>query len=93
MKKTYLSIILLCFGALTSLLFLQKSNNLKKEAVKEELQKSLVRYLEREEVYPDKLDDIKVNFRKLKIRYEVLDDGQSCRYWVEDELVELWSSL
>lgn len=89
-KVLYLGTIVTLLLVLTGFLFYQKSLILKSEAGAAELQKALLTYIEKEEVYPKSLKEIKFNHRGLEVIYEVLENGQGCRFTVGTRTIELW---
>ena len=89
-KALYLGFITSIFMSFTGYLFYQKSLSLRINASALDLQKELLRYIEKEEVYPENLKDIKFNNRKLDVIYEVLEDGRACRFTIGDRTIELW---
>lgn len=89
-KAIYLGFVAIVMILFTAYLFRQKSLQLKSELVAGELQKSLLSYIEKEEVYPVDLKNIKFNNRSLEVSYEVLEDGRGCRFTVGKQVIELW---
>ena len=89
-KIIYLSLIITLITALTSLLFYRKSKALRTEAVAEELQKALLPFIEKEEVYPKSLKNIIYESRGLNVKYEYLKHGSGCRFIIEGKIYELW---
>ena len=89
-KAIYLGFIVSVFLGFTVYLFHQKSLALKSEVSSAELQKALLGYIEKEEVYPESLKEIKFNNRGLEVTYEVLENGRGCRFTVGLKTNELW---
>lgn len=89
-KAVYLGAIISAFIAITSCLFYKKSIQLKSETVATELRKALLAYIEKEELYPKELSEVKFNKRELDIEYESLENGRGCRFIIEGKVFELW---
>lgn len=89
-KAIYLGFITSVMVLFTAYLFHQKSLQLKSEVVARELQKALLSFIEKEEVYPVDLKNIKFNNRSLEVSYEVLENGRGCRFTVGKQVIELW---
>ena len=90
-KHLYLGILLVLFSGLTLFLFAQKNHEIKRQKVSKELKKALVKYLGKEEIYPDDLTLIEIDLNGFKPKYELLDEGYGCRFVIEGEVIELWS--
>lgn len=89
-KAVYLGIIAALFIFLITILFIQRSTNLRRSVVGKELQKKLLTYIEKEEKYPESLEKIEFNSRGLKIQYERLGQGRGCRFTIAGKKYELW---
>lgn len=92
-KHIYLLIIIIIFLSFTGWLFIQKSIDLRTDAVGAEMQKALLGYIEKEEVFPDSLKDISFKDRGLVISYEKLEKGRGCRFTVAGKTIELWDEV
>ena len=92
-KNIYLLIIIIIFLSFTGWLVVQKSIDLRTGAVAAELQKALLVYIEKEEVFPESIKEISLKDRGLSVSYEKLEKGRGCRFTVAGKTFELWDEV
>jgi hypothetical protein len=94
MKKWWLRIILisLWFSLLVSLV-IEKRSDSRRKALKDDLRKQILAYVEKSEEYPDTLAPLGIDLKKLpfEVTYEVFSNRAGCKVIVDGrEKFELW---